>query len=253
MKIKLSLILLTVFTLLLVQFTYAQTDFRTSVDIEELNSYVDYSFKLESSINEFNLEIPKSSQIIYLRDDYGDINYKLENDTISMDLFDSDKDRLILIKLKTKTLISKKDNYYELIFESKNDGKVTINLPDNVILNSIETNPKTEIKTYDEFSYVDFDTKQEDILIIKYKTFSSASYWIYLVMILFVLIVAYFMIRKRKSKVKQKVKNKSDNEINIENSHSNMNQNINPNLDNADIEINSKINKEKILKTLNIL
>ena len=32
-----------------------------------------------------------------------------------------------------------------------------------------------------------------------------------------------------------------------------MNQNINPNLDNADIEINSKINKEKILKTLNIL
>ena len=167
MKIKLSLILLTVFTLLLVQFTYAQTDFRTSVDIEELNSYVDYSFKLESSINEFNLEIPKSSQIIYLRDDYGDINYKLENDTISMDLFDSDKDRLILIKLKTKTLISKKDNYYELIFESKNDGKVTINLPDNVIVNSIETNPKTEIKTYDEFSYVDFDTKQEDILIIK--------------------------------------------------------------------------------------
>ncbi len=242
MTFRSKLITYLVFVLLLIQFSYAQNDLRISIDIEELNSYIDYFFKLEHGINNFNLEVPKNSQIIYLRDDYGDINYKNENDTLIMDLIESEKERLILMKLKTKTSVSKKDNYYELIFESKNYGKVTINLPDNVIPNSIQTNPKTEIKVYDKFSYVDFDVRQGDILIIRYKVLNS-NYWIYVVVILIILIVAYFLIkRNKKRKVKKNEEIKSIKENNDESYHSNI-----------VLSENKTINKDQILKSLNLL
>ncbi len=242
------------------------TDSRISIDIEDKNTYVDYSFKLEPETNQFNLEVPKGSRIIYLRDDFGDIEYELENDTIRMNFIanidESDdindinynkdneenknnEERLVLLKLKTNNLVAKKEGFYEIVFEAKIDAKITINLPDKVIINSIETNPKTEIKTYDEFSYAEFDAENGDILIARYRTHMDfySSYLIYVILIFIILIAFYFLInKKRKSKVKQNVE--------MENKKASYDSSI---IDSNNVTTSDKINKEQILKSLNIL
>ena len=209
---KKTLLLIFALTLLTPLIVYAQ-DTIISIDIEGTNSYINYAINLDSNTEQFILNIPRDSAIIYVKDNFGDINYENKNNILRMNLEKIDTKRLILIKLKTKNLIAQKEDYNEIIFENKEESELIINLPENAIINSIETNKGGLIKNSEGTLFVEWNNlKKEDIIILRYKIQDyNYLYGIYGAILLVIILLIILLVIRNKKKMNEKEMNEKEN------------------------------------------
>ncbi len=240
MKKSVFVLFYTIFVLLIISsIVSAQKELRISATIEGSATYLNYVFKLNPGIERFSFEIPKGSSIIYVNDNYGDVEYEMVNEGTKTDSeikinfkkgLEISEERIVLIKLKTKELVSRKTRYYEFVYDLKTDKNFTftLNLPETTIKNTIEFSPEG-IVTEDSGSYAiewkivteaDGDKNISKIFLVRYST-QEQSLWFGIILSAIIIAILIVMIifrikRKREEKMGAKEaeleKRKDDNE-----------------------------------------
>ena len=146
---------------------YAEiTSLTITADIEGSTAFIDYVLKVTNKTE----ELPLRGEIIYARDIYGDI--KFDNKEIELLVpLEENEERIVLIKIKTKEIISKKEDFTEYVYiHSLNNfnaiTKHNVILPENSEL--IETLPASKEQLLDNRMIIIWD-ETDNVYIIRYR------------------------------------------------------------------------------------
>ena len=146
---------------------YAEiTSLTITADIEGTTAFIDYVLKVTNKTE----ELPLRGEIIYARDIYGDI--KFDNKEIELLVpLEENEERIVLIKIKTKEIISKKEDFTEYVYiHSLNNfnaiTKHNVILPENSEL--IETLPASKEQLLDNRMIIIWD-ETDNVYIIRYR------------------------------------------------------------------------------------